>query len=414
MDKDVQILRELASRVKDIADKPIQQKRREQWASHNSFKGDKPLIYIRAFAFDEIFDERKLCCVDPEYRAYEKRLYEAIYRDTFNDDYIIEPWITVNSVYSPDERYRWGVDASLGEKPHSNGATGAAAYSPTIRDESDFELLRKPTHCIDEQKTQVRYEKIGSAIDDILTVNLNRGPMLFVWTADISTDIAKLRGLEQIMWDAYDRPEFLHKLAKFMSDSVISVHKKAQECGDWGLANNENQCLSYSLETKAPKANSYGINMSDMWGYLAAQEFTTFSGEMFNEFLLQYQIPILEQFGLSAYGCCEDLTDKIKYLKKIKNLRRIAVSPFSNVRKCAEQIGKDYIASYRPNPSSMIAKGIDEAYVRNEMRTQFKAFKDNDCRFDITLKDVETVNNDVNAVEKWVRIVREEIENFNF
>lgn len=133
---------------------------------------------------------------------------------------------------------------------------------------------------------------------------------------------------------------------------------------------------------------------------------------MFNEFLLQYQIPILEKYGMNAYGCCEDLTNKISYLKKIPNLRRIAVTPFSNIKKCAEQIGKDYILSWRPSPSLMVSRGLDEDYVRGFMRENFEVFKENGNYFDITLKDVETVNHNPLTINRWVEIVREEIARF--
>ena len=64
------------------------------------------------------------------------------------------------------------------------------------------------------------------------------------------------------------------------------------------------------------------------------------------EFLLRYQLPILRRFGLTAYGWCEDLTHKIDMLRQIPNLRRIAVSPFAGVARCAEQIGADYALSF--------------------------------------------------------------------
>ena len=50
---------------------------------------------------------------------------------------------------------------------------------------------------------------------------------------------------------------------------------------------------------------------------------------MHEEFLFRYQLPIMEQAGLVAYGCCEDLTCKIDMLRQIPNLRRIAVSKAS-------------------------------------------------------------------------------------
>ena len=78
--------------------------------------------------------------------------------------------------------------------------------------------------------------------------------------------------------------------------------------------------------------------------------------------------------------------------------------------------GYQYTVSYThlPNPSSMVATGIDEEYIRKEMKTQFDVLKQNHCKFDITLKDVETVNRDPGAIKRWVSIVRSEIEAFSF
>jgi hypothetical protein len=234
--------------------------------------------------------------------------------------------------------------------------------------------------------------------------------MLSFWTGDISADLAKMRGLEQIMWDAYDRPEWFHKLLTFMRDGIFKVHEEAEKANDFSLLNHQNQAMPYAEELKAPAPNVYGVKRKELWCHMASQEYTTFGPDMYDEFLLQYQIPILEKFGLVAYGCCEDLTKKIDLLRKIPNLRRIAVTPFANTKKCAEQIGKDYILSWRPNPSSMISMGLDEDFVRNHMRENFKVFKENDNYFDITLKDVETINHQPQNVRRWVQIVRDEIE----
>ena len=73
-------------------------------------------------------------------------------------------------------------------------------------------------------------------------------------------------------------------------------------------------------------ANSGPRKRKDLWGFCAAQEFTLVSPAFHEEFLLRYQRPIYEQFGLVHYGCCENLTHKIDMLRSIKNLRSIAVS----------------------------------------------------------------------------------------
>ena len=409
MDKDSAILRELAKEILEITHQPIQEERRDLWRRHHNYERVRPLIYVRAFAFDEFFDKNRLRCEDPFLRSYEYWMHMMKFRDTINDDFIIEPWLTVDAVYDPPPELCWGVEVKMGEKPN---ASGAAAFSPTILEEGDLEKLQIPTHCINEQATKIRVERLVDAVGDLLTVDLNRGPMLRMWSGDISTDIGKIRGLEQIMWDAYDRPKWLHRLLAWMRDGVLKVQEEAEMAGDYSLTNHQNQAMPYAAELQDPKPNVFGIKRNQLWWYMAAQEFTTFGPDMFYEFMLHYQIPILEKYGLVAYGCCEDLTNKIGYLRKIPNLRRIAISPFANARKCAEQIGEDYILSWRPNPSDMISTGLDEQHVRSVMLEHFHIFRENSCYFDITLKDVETIRSQPKNVLRWVEIVRQTAEDF--
>ena len=91
-------------------------------------------------------------------------------------------------------------------------------------------------------------------------------------------------------------------------------------------------------------------------------------------------------------------------LRKIPNLRRIAVSPFADVARCAEQIGRDYVLSYRPSPSDMVGYGFNPERVRAILRRDLTACRD--CCVDITLKDVETVNGDPDRVRRWVAVAR--------
>jgi len=96
---DKQVLRDLASRVMEIANSPNMQEKRRLWRLQNSFKCPQPLIYLRAYAFDEAFDPSVLKCSDPMLRRYEKSLHESIYRSTLGDDFVIEPWVTLSANY---------------------------------------------------------------------------------------------------------------------------------------------------------------------------------------------------------------------------------------------------------------------------------------------------------------------------
>lgn len=399
-------LRDLARRVNEIAHSDTMEKRRCLWRRQNSFRSERPLIYLRAFAFDEFFDTSVLKCTDPVLRGYEKQLHEALYRSTLGDDYIVEPWLSIDASYKLVNNERWGVHVGLGEAPQQGGA---AAFEPILTDE-DFSCLKPSPYEVDSEKTELRMEKLEEALDGAMPVFVSKQGPFAMWSGDISTDLAKLRGLEQIMWDAYDRPEWLHSLLAFMRDSILKNMDEAEDAGGYSLADHQNQCMPYCEELDDPDPAVFGVPRKRLWRFLAAQEFTCFSPDMFWEFILQYQKPILECFGMTAYGCCENLTGIIPYLKRINNLRRIAVSPFADARKCAEQIGGDYILSWRPNPSLMLATGLDEDFVRRFMREHFEIFKANNNHFDITLKDVETVNYQPENIRKWVDIVRDEID----
>jgi hypothetical protein len=231
-----------------------------------------------------------------------------------------------------------------------------------------------------------------------------------MFAGDISTDLGHLRGIENIMLDMMDNPEWFHELLSFMRDGILKAHEEAEAAGDWGLSDHQNQAMPYSKELADPAANKRGVKRKDLWCYMAAQEYTLISPEMHEEFLFRYQYPILEKFGLTAYGCCEDLSNKISMIKRLPNLRRIGVSPFANVAKCAEQIASDYVLSYRPSPADMVSYGFDAEKAKGIMKRDLEICKANGCNTDITLKDVETVEGDPNRVRKWVQVAREAID----
>jgi len=91
-------------------------------------------------------------------------------------------------------------------------------------------------------------------------------------------------------------------------------------------------------------------------------------------------------------------------LRKVPNLRRIAVTPRADVARCAEQIGTDYVLSWRPNPAQMLCCGYDPALIRKVIRDGMEASRG--CHVDITLKDVETVQGKPANLRRWVKLVR--------
>ena len=403
---DVTILRDLAKRYLEVCNKDVQQERRDLWRKHNSFQHPKPLIYVRAFAWSEMPESRCLC-QDSFLRGFENTFRQSIFRDTFNDDFIFEPWATVHAATVSPPEGPWGLKVEWSERAEP---TGSRVWDPPIKEPEDFAKMVSPHHAIDKEATQQRIAKLHDAIGDIITIDVDRGPLYRMWNGDISTLLAKLRGLDQLMWDMMDRPDWLHEVLAFMRDGILRTHEEAEAAGDWGLSAHQNQSMTYALELDDPVANSGPVTRDKLWYYAASQETTLVGPQLFNEFMYEYQKPIMEHFGLTAYGCCEDHTLRIPYLKTLPNLRRIAVALTADVAKCAGQIGTDHILSYRPSPTDMVGYDFNPERIRSILRESLDVCRD--LHVDITLKDVETVQGDPTRVGKWVEITRSVIDEF--
>ena len=401
LERDRTILRELANRYMRICHSPVQNVRRRLWRRHNSLKHTRPLIYVRAFAWKEM-PQSVTQCESSLFQRYEDFFRRHIFWAGLDDDSIFEPWITLRATYNCQG---WGPEVHR-KRPTEGRGSWKVDYP--IKSLDDIKQLIMPTHDIDEEKTASDYAILAEAVGDIIPVCVDRAPYYRTWAGDISTDLGYLRGIEHFMLDMATNPEWLHRLVKFLADGILKTHDEAEAAGDWGLGCHQNQAMPYAEDLKAPAPQENGVSRSDLWVFMAAQECTGISPAMHDEFILQYQLPILNKFGLVAYGCCEDLTHKIDMLRQIPNLRRIAVSPYANVARCAEQIGTDYVLSYRPSPADMVSYGFCPDRIRAIMTHALEVSRG--CHVDVTLKDVETVQSDPERVRKWVALVRSIID----
>ena len=180
-------LRDLTRQYAAVAADPVMNLRRATWRRHNSLKSERPLIYLRAFAWAEQ-PESQCQIADPFWRQQENTLRRLLYWSSLNDDSIFEPWLTVPAVHACEG---WGVAM----KRHTSDEPGGSfKIDYAIREPGDLAKLRMPRHAIDEQKTTERVTQVRDVLGDILTINLDRSPAYRMWTAEISSDLGNLRG----------------------------------------------------------------------------------------------------------------------------------------------------------------------------------------------------------------------------
>ena len=126
---------------------------------------------------------------------------------------------------------------------------------------------------------------------------------------------------------------------------------------------------------------------------------------MFEEFELQYQKPLMTRCGLSYYGCCEPLDAFLTRLTAIPNMRKLGVSPWSDVNACAEIIGGKYVAAVKPNPA-FVSGRCDTESVKKETETIAKACIRYGCPYEMVLKDISTVSYKPDNLIKWADTVK--------
>lgn len=433
---DRSILHDLASRYAEVAASPRMDELRELWRGYCAGESTRAPILLDIGLWNawakEMFPLASMECVDPFYRAHERALRFQLLHASMRDDTVFEPWYTIQAVHTPPNDAVWGVPyrrdettragdhrstESAGLNLDAADAIGTAYHlHPVLETEEDLEKLSQPVFVIDEEETERQRAMLeeafggGSGRSRALTVHVDRGAFVKGFGADISTAMARLRGLEEMMLDMYERPEWLHRLAAFLRDGVLAHQDSSEAAGDISYAAGFNQAVPYHRDLPDPKPNAYGAKRGELWAFFAAQEFTDVSPAMHEEFLLAYQRPIMEKWAFVSYGCCESLTRKIDMLRSVRNLRRIGVTPYADLASCAEQIGTDYLLSWRPGPTDLVCSRFDEELIRERLADGAATCRRNDNRYDIMLKDVEALAAGPESLRRWVEIARETTE----
>ena len=410
---DVQVLRELAKQTAEEAARGVHNERRSLWRDFNSLRTTRVPVYILdpQGMWREVFSEKELKCEDALFRVYENWMRLQLYHATFGDDYIIEPWVTVRPVYqSPRPDWQtWGVHMDI------ERIKDTLAYhlgEAPVKTPGDIAKLAPPFPIIDKEKSEADFEKIQDAIGGVIGVIPDNFPPGAV---GLSYTLAWMLEPEQMLYQLHDRPEMVHQLSKMITDNSMKICLDADEkglfsnCDHTFHANPLIQAMPYCHELPEPGERRI-VPMSQHWIYACSQEFECVGPEMYEEFVLSYERPIYEKFGLTSYGCCENLTKKIPYLKKIKNLRRVAVTPWADDEECAEQLGRDYVVSWRPNPAEMVMQGFDEDRIKTVVKRAKRIYESRGCHWEINLKDFISVERDRDRLRKWVEIVRSVVD----
>jgi hypothetical protein len=125
---------------------------------------------------------------------------------------------------------------------------------------------------------------------------------------------------------------------------------------------------------------------------------------MWEEFCLAYQKPILEPFGLVAYGCCENLTHKIDGVLSIPNLRVFVCSAWTNLDRVLERVGDRYAIMWRQKASDVVFPD-DTAVLRRDLEEGCRKLQG--FRYQIVLRELQTLAGHPERPREWTAIAKE-------
>jgi len=412
-EQDVQVLRELASRQVELAAEPVMSERRALWLRHAALEGERPMILAETGGvLDELIPPGSLRCRANWARELERRLRELVFRcEQVRDDWVAEPWLNVPWFI---DLGGFGVDVLL-ERADNDGRLGSYRWDPPVKDlDRDLERLRMRSPRVDRARTLAFVELLNGLLGDILPVRV-RGA--YWWTTGLTWTAINLIGLQPLMMAMVDNPQGLHRLMAFLRDDMLHVLDWLEREGLLSL-NNENDYVgsgSIGYTDELPRdgsAESGAVRVSDLWGLSESQETVGVSPAMFEEYVFQYQEPIIRRFGLSYYGCCEPLHGRVEIIKRLPNLRRVSVSPWCDEQVMAEALGGDYIYCRKPKPTLISTPQFDEEMIRTDLRHTLQVASG--CPLELVMKDVHTLSDQPWRLGRWVALAREVCAEFGY
>ncbi len=417
---DSERLRALAGRWMEIASLPIMQQRKKAWRSIKDLNAIRPAILIETATIKNFVTEQDLLCVDPFLRNVEKNMLMNIWQfEEVGDDIVLEPYFHIGWQLDFSD---YGVKIRMESAEDMDGGHYGYKVKSPIETLNDLNKLRPRTITLNKNRS-LEYQSILNGIfGDILPVRLRNAciyedqpgysPHLGVNFLYVTYEMQVLLGNEQFLLWPYDHPEALHQMGKFLLDDKINLYRWMEQ-QEIIAPNTDNHWAgpgSYGYCSKLPSPDKQtSTKISDCWGRSESQESGSISPEMFNEVYLPYIAQGCRMFGLVYYGCCERLDDRWEYIQSaIPNLRAICVSPWNDIYKMGEYLGKDYVYSGKTNPAYLSVENTSWDTIEKELTQIHDAAKD--CNFELIVRDLYTLAGGKNKLKKWVDLARRVLE----
>jgi hypothetical protein len=133
------------------------------------------------------------------------------------------------------------------------------------------------------------------------------------------------------------------------------------------------------------------------------------SPAMQEEFLLNYQVPVLQQYGAAQYGCCEDLSRKIGIVLRIPNLRVFVSSYWTDLDKVIAACGATHTIMWR-QPAALVTHAHDLEPIKRHLEEGMRRLQG--CCYQVVLRELETLGGHPQRLHEWARAAIAAAEEF--
>ena len=417
-EKDKGVIRELATRWMEYASMPVMTERKRLWKAVHDLKAERPVILFEAGSVSGFINDSDMVCENPVLRAVEQNMRTILRQaDEVGDDIVIEPYYMLG----------WRMDfPDYGVPVHIHGAletSMAYSFDFPIAAPEDIAKLKKRTIGVDREKTMFIKNILEDAMGDILPIRLgNHDPFAYEFDCGdwgdfgfngnfffgLTWQLYRFLGNDALLYWVYDHPDAIHEIMSYMLDDRIAVFKYFQEEGLLAQ-NTDNQMAgprSYGYVSDLPDPDSTDdVSLGNLWAWAESQEAENVSPEMYKEFVLPYLAKLSSLFGLVYYGCCERMDDRLELIvDAIPNLRSVSVSGWSDLKKTADILGKDYVFSRKPTPAHVSGARPNWELAEKDMKDTYAATKG--ANVEILFRDLYDVNGDIPRLRKWVEMTK--------
>ena len=401
--KDKSTVRELAKEYMACISTEKQEKMVRRFRDTNDLIPGRPPVLLDEIPWYQMDMGGELTCTceDKEARAVELHFRKALfYLKHFKADNLFEPFFAVKRAV---DSTGIGIEMEVSELKRTDSQNNIVSreFVDMLEEEEALDRMHDPEFTLRPDIDAKKMELYTDLLGDSIPVKLYGYSYLYFAPWD---KITRLRGVEPILYDMYDRPEHLHRI---IGKYVSAAHAEL----DFVERNLEVTPLASLHCTPSAISGLEGKGLKATWCRSMAQTLGVISPAMFREFEVDYLQSVAKRFAYTYYGCCEPLDDKIEVLKSIPNLRKLGCSPWANVEKCAEQIRGDYVLARKPNPSH-VAMHTDPEVVRREIEQTVKACIKYGCPYDYVLKDISTVNHRPENLIIWAQTVSDVLDKY--